>query len=169
MQHNNVEKKAQFNELFNAHYDKVQRLCRGYFNGDEAVAADAAQDAFIKIWENLDSFRNESKVRTWMYRIAINTCLLYLRKQSTKKEKITNVFPPLAAELYTFEEEEKLQKMYTCINKLEEKSKIIILMVLEGISYEEIAEIVGATEDTLRVRIHRIKSTLTQCVQNGKL
>ena len=49
------------------------------------------------------------------------------------------------------------------------KSKIIILMVLEGISYEEIAEIVGATEDTLRVRIHRIKSILTQCVQNGKL
>ena len=164
-----MEKKAHFNELFNTHYDKVQRLCKGYFNGNEALASDAAQDAFIKIWENLDSFRNESKISTWIYRIAVNTCLLYLRKQSTKKEKITDVFPSVATALYSFEEEEKLQKMYTCINKLDEKSKVIILLVLEGISYEEIAQVVGTTEETLRVKIHRIKSNLTQCVKNGKL
>lgn len=164
-----MEKKERFNALFATHYLKVLRLCKGYFNGNETLASDAAQDAFIKIWEHLDSFRDESKISTWAYRIAVNTCLLYLRKQSAKKEKTTDVFPAVAVEKYSFDEEEKLRKMYQCINRLDKKNKMIILMVLEGMSYEEIAEVVGMTEETLRVKIHRIKNTLTQCVNDGKL
>lgn len=162
-----MKKEAQFTELFNALYPKVMRLCRGYFNGNESQASDAAQETFIKIWEHLDSFRNESRISTWVYRIAVNTCLLQLRKQSFKKETATAGFPSVAAESYSFEEEEKLQKMYSCINKLDEKGKVIILMVLEGIAYEEIAEVVGMGEETLRVKIHRIKNNLTKCV-HGK-
>jgi RNA polymerase sigma factor (sigma-70 family) len=164
-----VDKKLRFNELFDKHYAKVFRLCKGYFNGSEALASDSAQEVFIKIWESLDSFRGESNVSTWIYRISVNTCLLYLRKQSTKKEKATTVFPPIAAEQYSFEEEDRLQKMYTCIQKLEEKDKMTILMMLEGISYQEISEVVGITQEALRVRIHRIKRNLTQCVQYGNI
>jgi RNA polymerase sigma factor (sigma-70 family) len=146
----------------------VLRLCKGYFNGDETVASDVAQEVFMKIWENLDSFRNESKISTWIYRISVNTCLVHIRKQSSKKGMSAAVFPTVVAESYSLEEEEKLQKMYRCINKLGEKNRVIILMVLEGISYEEIAEIIGTSEETLRVKIHRIKNNLTQCVQHGK-
>lgn len=164
-----MEKKERFNALFATHYAKVFRLCKGYFNGNEALASDAAQDAFIKIWTHLDSFRDESKISTWAYRIAVNTCLLSLRKQSGRKESATGVFPAVAVEKYSFEEDEKLRKMYACINKLDEKSRVIILMVLEGMSYEAIADVVGVTEETLRVKIHRIKNNLTQCVHDGKL
>jgi len=164
-----VEKEERFNALFATHYAKVLRLCKGYFNGNEALASDAAQDAFVKIWTHLDSFRDESNISTWAYRIAVNTCLLYLRKQSTRRERATEVFPAVAVEKYSFEEEEKLRKMYACIDKLDEKNKVIILMVLEGMSYEEIADVVGVTEETLRVKIHRIKNNLTQCVHDGKL
>jgi RNA polymerase sigma-70 factor (ECF subfamily) len=164
-----VDKKLRFNELFDKHYAKVFRLCKGYFNGSEALASDSAQEVFIKIWESLDSFRGESNISTWIYRISVNTCLLYLRKQSTKKEKLTTVFPPIAAEQYTFEEEDKLQIMYACIQKLEEKDKMITLMMLEGISYQEISDVVGITQETLRVKIHRIKKNLTKCVQHGKI
>jgi RNA polymerase sigma factor (sigma-70 family) len=164
-----VDKKLRFNELFENHYAKVFRLCKGYFNGSDALASDTAQEVFIKIWESLDSFRGESNISTWIYRISVNTCLLYLRKQSTKKEKLTTVFPPIAAEQYTFEEEDKLQIMYACIQKLEEKDKIITLMMLEGISYQEISDVVGITQETLRVKIHRIKKNLTKCVQHGKI
>lgn len=164
-----MDKKALFNELFDRHYSKVFRLCKGYFNGNEALASDSAQEVFIKIWESLDSFRGESTIGTWIYRISVNTCLLYLRRQSTKKEKATTAFPSIELEQYAFEEEEKLQKMYLCVQKLEEKDKMITLMMLEGISYQEIAEVVGATEEALRVRIHRIKKNLTQCVQHGNI
>ena len=59
--------------------------------------------------------------------------------------------------------------MYQCIQKLEETNKMIILMTLDGIEYQEIAEVIGLTEETLRVRIHRIKKSLTQCVQNENI
>lgn len=164
-----MDKQELFTHLFNTHYQQVFRLCKGYFNGDESVASDVAQDIFIKIWEHLGSFRNDSKLSTWMYRISVNTCLLHLRKKSRKKETTTLDFPTLAHEPYPDEVEEKLQQMYGCINKLDEKNKVIILMVLEGLPYEEIAEIIGTSPETLRVKIHRIKSNLTQCVPHGKL
>jgi len=161
----NVKKEEVFNEIFNTHYNKVFRLCKGYFNGNEELASDTAQDVFIKVWEYLETFRNEASISTWIYRISVNTCLLHLRKQSTKKEIKTEKLPSVALETYSFEEEEKLQKMYACIQKLSEKDRIIILMVLEGVDYPQIADVVGITEETLRVRIHRIKKSLTDCVQ----
>ena len=164
-----MDKKAHFNELFDTYYSKVFRLCKGYFYGKEVFAADASQEIFMKIWEHLDSFRSESSISTWIYRISVNTCLMSLRKESSKKERPTNTFPIIEAEQYSHDEEEKLEKMYACIQKLEENDKMIILMVLEGITYNEISEVVGISEETLRVRIHRTKKSLTQCVHNGKI
>ncbi|KAF2515220.1 RNA polymerase sigma factor [Flavobacterium foetidum] len=161
--------KEQFNEIYNKHYDKVFRLCKGYFCGDSELASDAAQEIFIKVWEKLDTFRNDSSISTWIYRIAVNTCLLYLRKSSSKKEIRTDVLPQAVSENYSSEKDERLQQMYQCIQKLEETNKMIILMTLDGVEYQEISEVIGITEETLRVRIHRIKKSLTQCVQNENI
>ena len=164
-----MNKKEQFNEIYNKHYNKVFRLCKGYFCGDIALASDAAQEVFIKVWEHLDTFRNESSISTWIYRITVNTCLLYLRKSSVRKEIRTDILPKVASETYSDEKEEQLQQMYQCIQKLEETNKMIVLMILDGIEYPEISEVIGITEETLRVRIHRIKKSLTQCVQNENI
>lgn len=155
----------QFTSIYNQQYANVFRLCKGYFNGNEALAADVAQEVFIKVWQHLDSFRHEAAVSTWIYRIAVNSCLLYLRKPSTKKELTPVELPERADEQYNVETEEKLQKMYACIQKLEEQSKVIILLLLEGLEYDAIAQVAGTTQDTLRVKIHRIKKQLSNCVQ----
>lgn len=160
-----MRNQEQFNKIFEYHYPKVIRLCKGYFNGDAEMAADASQEVFIKIWENLDQFRNESGISTWIFRITVNTCLVYLRKKTSKKEVNTASFPTVATESYDLEIEEKLKQLYACIRQLDQTGKMIILMVLEGMAYNEIADVVGITEETLRVRIHRIKKSLTQCVQ----
>lgn len=164
-----MTEKEQFNEIYNKHYNKVFRLCKGYFCGDIALASDATQEIFIKVWEKLDSFRNESSISTWIYRIAVNTCLLYLRKSSSRKEIRTDQLPQMVSETYSGEKDEQLKQMYQCIQKLEETNKIIILMTLDGIEYPQIAEVIGISEETLRVRIHRIKKSLTQCVQNENI
>lgn len=164
-----MEKEAQFNELFHQHYHKVLRLCKGYFNGDNDMASDATQEVFIKVWENLDSFRNESAISTWIFRISVNTCLMHLRKKSSKKEINSTLFPNIETDTYTTEIEEKINKMYACIQTLEDTNKIIILMVLENLEYGEIANVVGINEETLRVRIHRIKNSLTKCVKNERI
>lgn len=160
-----VEKETLFNEIFEKHYPKVLRLCRGYFSGDFHLASDAAQEVFIKAWEHLRSFRNESDISTWIYKITVNTCLVYIRKKNTAKEIHQEHFAHPENENYSSETEEKLTRMYTCIEKLETMDRLIILMILEGVEYSEIAQITGITEETLRVRIHRAKKRLTQCVQ----
>ena len=68
-------------------------------------------------------------------------------------------------ENYDPEVEERLRRMYDCIGQLDETGRLIILLVLEGIEYPEIASVVGITEETLRVRIHRIKKLLANCVK----
>jgi RNA polymerase sigma-70 factor (ECF subfamily) len=160
-----VDKKEQFNLIYQEHYPKVFRLCKGYFHGDITLSDDATQEVFIKIWEKLDTFRNEASISTWIYRITVNTCLLHLRKKKSKSEFTTDSFPVLPAESYSEEKDIQLNKMYNCIQKLDETGKIIILMILEGFEYDKISDVIGIKEESLRVRIHRIKKSLTQCVQ----
>ena len=158
-----------FDSIYQLYFPKVYRLCNGYFNGNHDIASDATQEVFIKVWENLSKFRSESNISTWIYRIASNTCLMYLRKQSYKKEVRTDQFSEISIENDLQETDEKLSKMYGCIDKLDPTGKLIIMMVLENLSYDKIAVIIGITEENLRVKIHRIKTKLTKCVQNGKI
>lgn len=158
-----------FTELFNRHYPQVLRLCKGYFNGNETLALDAAQEVFIKVWEKLPGFRNEAAISTWIFRIAVNTSLMYLRKAAAKKEIQVTQLPDIKQEQSNGEQDEQLKKMYACIQKLDESGKLIILLVLESVAYPDIANIVGLSEDTLRVKIHRIKKNLTQCVLYGNI
>lgn len=158
-----------FDSIYQLYFPKVYRLCNGYFNGNHDIASDATQEVFIKVWENLSKFRSESNISTWIYRIASNTCLMYLRKQSYKKEVRTDQFAEISIENDLQETDEKLSKMYGCIDQLDPTGKLIIMMVLENLSYDKIAVIIGITEENLRVRIHRIKTKLTKCVQNGKI
>src|SRR5690606_18783241 len=67
-----------FQRLFEENSKRVYHLCYGY-TGDSDSANDLMQETFIKVWQNLDQFRNQSQFSTWIYRIAINTCLSYLR------------------------------------------------------------------------------------------
>ena len=94
---------------------------------------------------------------------------MQLRKTTTKKEMPVETLPDIQQVDDKQEQEEKLQKLYTCIRQLDETGKLIILLVLEAVAYPDIAQIVGISEDTLRVKIHRIKKNLTQCVLYGNI
>lgn len=164
-----VDTKESFTKLFNHHYPKVLRICKGYFNGNQAMAVDATQEVFIKVWEKLPGFRHEAGIGTWIYRIAVNTCLMQLRKTGIKKMVPVDTMPDIRLEDDNHEQEEKLRKLYTCIQQLDETGKLIILLVLEAVAYPDIAQIVGISEENLRVKIHRIKKNLTQCVLYGNI
>lgn len=154
-----------FDEIFRTHYPKVFRLCKGYFNGNEDLAADSAQETFIKVWQNLHSFRGESQLSTWIYRIAVNHCLTLLRKKKRKQEVSADHLIEFVQEDSPDNKEEKFADMYTCIQQLDPADRMIILMTLEAVSYPEIAAVIGIEEGNLRVRIHRIKKRLIKCVQ----
>ncbi|XLS28573.1 RNA polymerase sigma factor [Flavobacteriaceae bacterium M23B6Z8] len=161
-----MTKEERFKALFKSHNEKVLRLCKGYFAGDEMLAKDMVQEVFIKAWQHLEDFRDESKMSTWIYRIAVNTCLSEKRRAVYKREKKQETFKEEAVTDYDEQKELQLQQLYGCIEKLHPLDKMIIMLVLEGTSYEDISEVTGSKEASLRVRIHRIKKTLTNCVKN---
>jgi len=152
---------ALFEELFDGHSNLIYHLCYGY-TGDGDAAKDLMQETFIKVWENLDRFRNQSQISTWIYRIGINTCLSYLRVEKRKNtDSINDHIIENTAE-YVSEKTDQIALLYKCISKLEENERIIITLVLDEVPYSEIADISGISEGNLRVKIHRIKHKLTE-------
>ncbi|WP_207423481.1 RNA polymerase sigma factor [Desertivirga brevis] len=156
-----LNKEAVFKEIFQTNSRKIYHLCFGY-TGDEDIAHDLMQETFMKVWQNLDKFRNQAMISTWIYRIAVNTCLSWLRveKRQAKDVLTDNIIENKREELS--EKNEQIALLYKCISKLEESERIIITMVLDEVPYPEIAEISGISEGNLRVKIHRIKNKLTE-------
>jgi len=163
------EGKSHFESIYQANYQRVIRVCKGYVNGDDVLANDLTQEVFIKVWENLETFRGDANISTWIYRITVNTCLLELRKKKYLKGE--EAFDRIAdiQEESTSSKENQLEKMYQCINKLLKNSKGIILLELEGVPQKEIAQIMGLSHEAVRVRVHRIRKSLTKCVQNDSI
>lgn len=154
-------KEASFKIIFQANSKKIYHLCYGY-TGDEDAANDLMQETFMKVWQNLEKFRNQALISTWIYRIAVNTCLSYLRVEKRQaKDELTDKIIETKQEDYS-EKNEQVNQLYKCISKLEENERIIITMVLDEVPYPEIAEISGISEGNLRVKIHRIKLKLTE-------
>ena len=132
-------------------------------NGDSMLAKDLAQDVFIKVWEHLESFRNESNISTWIYRITVNTCLTSIRKR--KRVNSSNNLENIQSREELLEEEDhesKASKLYSCINTLNRDNKSIILLELEGLPQKDIAEVMGLSHEAIRVRVYRIKNELTK-------
>jgi RNA polymerase sigma-70 factor (ECF subfamily) len=146
-----------FEEIYSRYSPQIFRVCMGYINNFEQ-AKDITQDTFISVWQNLPSFKNQSKISTWIFRIATNNCLRAIEK--SKRVQTTELpfnLPALQEETI----EEKLIFLYNCIAELEETDRIIISLVLEDLPQAEIAAIVGLSNVNIRVKIHRIKEKLS--------
>ncbi|EOR93066.1 RNA polymerase ECF-type sigma factor [Arcticibacter svalbardensis MN12-7] len=156
-----THKETLFGDIFKANSKKIYHLCYGY-TGDDDAANDLMQETFMKVWQNLDKFRNQAMISTWIYRIAVNTCLSWLRVEKRQaKDPLTNDIIENSIEEFS-DKNEQVDKLYKCIAQLEEHERLIITMVLDELPYAEIAEISGVSEGNLRVKIHRIKNKLTE-------
>lgn len=147
-----------FEEIYLTFSPKILRVCMAYTN-DHELARDLTQETFITVWQNLSTFRNESQISTWIFRIATNKCLRAIEKS---KNNITTEMPDHLPAVQEESKEEKLKFLYTCIAELEETERIIISLVLEALPQSEIAVITGLTEVNIRVKIHRIKEKLSK-------
>lgn len=156
-----MSKEVLFKEIFQANSKRIYHLCYGY-TGDDETANDLMQETFMKVWQNLDKFRNQALISTWIYRIAVNTCLSHLRVEKRQaKDELTDTIIETKSEEVS-EKNEQVDTLYKCIAQLQENERIIITMVLDELPYAEIAEISGISEGNLRVKIHRIKQKLTE-------
>jgi RNA polymerase sigma factor (sigma-70 family) len=149
-----------FEALYQQYHPMVLQVCLGYVQGDRDQAKDLAQEIFINIWRALPQFRGEAAPKTWIYRITVNTCLMYIRTSRRKEKMAQEAVPHLIQSDGAEEGEAEYQALYQAIGKLPELDRLIIMMVLDELEYDEIARVVGINAVSLRVRIHRIKNKL---------
>ena len=129
------------------------------FSKDKDEINDLFQDILVKLWKGFDSFRSESDIKTWIYRVSLNNCIDNQAKKKHREEQV-----PLSGGFDIAEgmNDKALQtkQLYARISKLGLVDRGIILLWLEGLSYDEIADIVGTTPGNISVRLVRIKEQL---------
>jgi RNA polymerase sigma-70 factor (ECF subfamily) len=157
-----VEKKIVFESLHQQYLSMVKQLCLGYVRGDMQRAEDLTQEVFINIWNGLDKFRRDASYKTWIYRIAVNTCLLHLR-DTNKRQPTTELLEIHDDRAHPVENNEAIyQSLYNAIGELPHLERLIMMLILEELSYAEIGAITGISAVHLRVKIHRIKKKMRQ-------
>ena len=141
-------------------YERViYKVCYLYAT-KSAPLNDLYQEAVLNIWRAYPKFRKECKVSTWIYRVTLNTCISFIRKERNVPEIVTLT---RESEWMTDEKDEfkeMLRELYRLISKLGQLDKSIILLYLEDKSYEEIAEITGLTVSNVATKLSRIKDKL---------
>ncbi|WP_462248651.1 RNA polymerase sigma factor [Ekhidna sp.] len=157
--HNNTQL---FESLHTDYHSMVNQMCMGFMKGDVDLANDLTQESFINAWRSLDKFKGASSYKTWIYRITVNTCLKYIRDNRQKHQVDIDTQPQLPVEE---DRSDTNQELYLAIGQLGELDRLIIMMVLDELEYEEIAKVIGINEGNLRVKIHRIKKQLKKILE----
>ena len=141
-------------------YERViYKVCYLYTTPN-ATLNDLYQDVVLNLWRAYPKFRRECKISTWIYRIALNTCISFILNEKNVPEFVT-----LSREADWMTEDndplqEMLRQLYRMINQLGQLDKSIILLYLEEKSYEEMAEITGLTVTNVATKLSRIKDKL---------
>lgn len=162
-----MSSKEFFNTFIRDQKAIITKICRSYSDNDEEFQ-DLFQEVAIQLWRGYESFRHESKVSTWVYRVALNVCLTQFKRKKRhlttssiddmKREPAQDGVDPV---------HEQVDLLYEGIKQLKEIERAIILLYLEDKQYNEIAEILGMTRTNVGVRINRIKAQLKKYI-NGR-
>lgn len=150
-----MNQKKEFTELVNRYKDVIFKVCYVYASREELE--DYYQEVLIQLWRSLPKFRNDSKISTWIYRVSLNTCISYVRKNK-KVNKVSLIDLDFIDN--DIEKKYYIDELYLLINRLNKFEKAIILLWLEERDYEEIASIVGISKNNVAVKLNRIKEKL---------
>ena len=162
---NNIDKETLFITILNENRDRIYRLCMGYLS-DKQEVDDLFQDVMINIWRGLDSFRGDAKTSTWVYRIAVNTSLIYnkrvyRKKQLFSQQEMDEIIDQTGENV---EAKMNLAVLRKSISDLKKQDRLITTLLLEGMSYQEISDVIGISVNYVGVKINRIKKQLEKMI-----
>lgn len=157
--------------LFEKHQRRVYSIALNFFGGDCEVAKDATQQVFLKLFVKIEQFRSEAEFTTWLYRIVVNTCIDEQRKQKR--------FFPLAdllgmreprvkkSQEEKFERREMSDEVQKAVAELKPKFRLpLLLKYVEGLSYEEIANVLEISPGTVASRLNRGHKALAKKLEH---
>ncbi len=155
-----------FKEILEENKASIYRICSIY-----AVAPVEPQDLFQEVvyhlWKSLPSFQGKSKASTWAYRVALNVCYrakLKFNRSNRQTIRLDAIHFVPSSSPPDHHQQEKHQALYECISSLKEADQSLIILYLEELSYREISQITGLTENHVAVKMKRIREKLFQCI-----
>jgi RNA polymerase sigma-70 factor (ECF subfamily) len=153
-----MDQKHLFQELLRANSGRWRAIARSYAGRDED---DLFQEILLQIWKSLATFEGKSALGTWCYRVALNSAMSWRRATRTRRERLPvrdgyslSLIPSPNGQP---EPSDVLQRVMA---ELSAADRAILVLLLDGVGYAEMAEILGATEGSLRVRVHRLKQRI---------
>lgn len=160
------EKETMFLGRLEKHKGILYKVSRMYMDA-HADQEDLFQEIILQLWRSYDTFRDEAQFSTWMYRVAINTALVFLKKDKKKVDRYSLSSDDIKEEdTDAAEKEDQLNHFYKAVQKLEKIDKAIIFYQLEGFSHREIADNLGISEGNARVKLNRAKEKLKEIIKN---
>jgi RNA polymerase sigma-70 factor, ECF subfamily len=163
------ERTRLFDEIYTQHTAIVWKTAHTFAVSKED-RDDLFQEILISIWEALPYFESRSKLSTYVYRIAHRRALNWKRSLRRYEDKLTRYesdFPALSGAQPDSADQARLDWLYRAINTLKPVDRTICLLLLDGLSYREMADIVGLTEENVGIRVHRCKQQLATLVDHS--
>jgi len=151
------EQEKEFVEMIQKHSQIIYKVATFYVDQTQTLD-DLYQETVLNLWKAFPNFRGESAVSTWVYRIALNTCVSFFRRKKNKP-----VFTELQTEIEDIQEDKELiDELYRSINRLGKLERALILLYLDDKSYKEISEITGLSLTNVATKLNRIKNKLKE-------
>lgn len=156
-----------FLDEINKNIGILYKVANIYFSNSED-REDARQEILYQLWKSYPAYKGEAKFSTWMYKVALNTAITYIKKSNKilGKEMLPENYSVVAENNEQTQIDEKLTLLYAAINSLSRIDKGITLLYLEDKSYDEIAAITGLTKNNVSVRLVRIRLALKEKLKN---
>ena len=155
------ELEKEFLSLIEKQKRTIYKVCYMYANNQDDLN-DLFQETVLNLWKSFPKYRGDSQFSTWVYRIAMNTCISFLRRSSSRPQTVP-MTAQLASSLVADEEaESQLRGLYKLINQLGKLERALILLWLEERSYQEMADILGISKANVAVKLNRIREKLKQ-------
>jgi len=164
-----AEQQRQFTEWAHEHGAILHHVVNGFAAGDDRN--DLLQEVWLAVWKSIPLFRGQAKPTTYLYRVSHNAALLWVRTEKNYRrrvekfgESVPGGFAPDADALA----DERLAKIYSAIRGLKPLERSLMLLSLDGLSYREMAEVLGLSESNVGAKLNRIKNQLTQTLKGNK-
>lgn len=161
-----MQKEVVFTNLIREHQGLLYKVTSIYTDNKEDQE-DLFQEVVFQLWKYFDSFLNDAKITTWMYRVAMNTSITFIKKKKRRPDSVP-VAEVFINESDTHDEvfEERLRLLYQHLKYLNTLEKGLIFLLLEGKSYNEIAQITGLSASNVGTKISRVKKKLKTNMTN---
>jgi len=154
-----------FTDHLRDHQGIIIKIARMYADSEDDLA-DLIQEISFQLWRSFDRFKGESKFSTWLYRVALNTAITFLKSEKKRVDKLSfQLKTDVAADEPDVARESQLAHFYSAVQHLNKIEKALILLFIEGLSHKEIAENLGLSEVNARVKLNRTKAKLQDIIK----